>query len=67
SDAFVAASFVLFGPSAMLGFLVFGPMVDLKLGALYVGTYERGFFRMVVIAVGATTLAATLWVQVFFG
>ena len=35
SDTFVAASFVQFGPSAMLGFLVFGPMVDLKLAALY--------------------------------
>jgi uncharacterized membrane protein YraQ (UPF0718 family) len=67
SDAFVAASFTAFGPAPQLAFLVFGPMVDLKLGALYVGTYERGFFRMVVIAVGATTLAATLWIQVFFG
>jgi uncharacterized membrane protein YraQ (UPF0718 family) len=67
SDAFVAASFTAFGPAAQLAFLVFGPMVDLKLGALYVGTYERGFFRTVVIAVGVTTLALTLWVQVAFG
>lgn len=67
SDAFVAASFTAFGPAAQLAFLVFGPMVDLKLGALYVGTYQRGFFRTVVIAVGATTLALTLWVQVVFG
>ena len=28
SDAFVAASFVAFGPGAQLAFLVFGPMVD---------------------------------------
>jgi uncharacterized membrane protein YraQ (UPF0718 family) len=67
SDAFVAASFTSFGPAAQLAFLVFGPMVDMKLGALYVGTYERGFFRMVVLVVGAATLAATLWVQVIFG
>ena len=67
SDAFVAASFTAFGPAAQLAFLVFGPMVDLKLGALYMGTYERGFFRTVVIAVGATTLAATLWIEVFVG
>jgi uncharacterized protein len=67
SDAFVAASFTAFGPAAQLAFLVFGPMVDLKLGALYAGTFERGFFRTVVIAVGATTLAATLWIQVVFG
>jgi uncharacterized protein len=67
SDAFVAASFTAFGPGAQLAFLVFGPMVDMKLGALYIGTYRRGFFRTVVIAVGATTLVATLWVQVVFG
>ncbi len=42
-------------------------MVDLKLAALYVGTYQRGFLRTVVIAVGATTLVATLWIQVIWG
>jgi uncharacterized protein len=67
SDAFVAASFVAFGPAAQLAFLVFGPMVDMKLGALYVGTYSRGFFRTTVLAVGATTLVATMWVQVIWG
>lgn len=67
SDAFVAASFTAFGPAAQLAFLVFGPMVDLKLAALYVGTYRRGFLRTVVIAVGATTLVATLWIQVIWG
>ena len=56
SDAFVAASFTAFGPSAQLAFLVFGPMVDLKLGALYVGTYSKGFFRTVLIVVTAVTL-----------
>jgi uncharacterized membrane protein YraQ (UPF0718 family) len=67
SDAFVAASFTAFGPSAQLAFLVFGPMVDMKLGALYVGTYERGFFRTVVMVVSATTLVLTMWLQVVFG
>jgi uncharacterized membrane protein YraQ (UPF0718 family) len=67
SDAFVAASFTAFGPASQLAFLVFGPMVDLKLAALYVGTYERGFLRTVIIAVGATTLVATLWIQVVWG
>ena len=67
SDAFVAASFTSFGPSAQLAFLVFGPMIDLKLGALYVGTYSKGFFRTVVIVVTAVTLVATLWVQVVWG
>jgi uncharacterized protein len=67
SDAFVAASFTAFGPASQLAFLVFGPMVDLKLAALYMGTYERGFLRTIVIVVGATTLAATLWIQVVWG
>ncbi|HLB39162.1 MAG TPA: permease [Actinomycetota bacterium] len=67
SDAFVAASFTSFGPSAQLAFLVFGPMVDLKLAALYIGTYSKGFFRTVLIVVAAATLVATLWVEVWWG
>lgn len=67
SDAFVAASFVAFGPAAQLAFLVSGPMLDMKLGALYAGTYAKGFLRIVAITVVATTLAATLWVQVIWG
>jgi uncharacterized membrane protein YraQ (UPF0718 family) len=67
SDAFVAASFVQFGPSAQLSFLVFGPMVDLKLLALYSGTFRRGFVRAVVVAVAATTFVGTLWAGVLFG
>jgi uncharacterized membrane protein YraQ (UPF0718 family) len=67
SDAFVAASFVQFGPSAQLAFLVVGPMIDMKLAALYVGTYSRGFLRSVVISVAAVTLAGTLWVKVVAG
>ncbi|HSL09793.1 MAG TPA: permease [Actinomycetota bacterium] len=67
SDAFVAASFVSFGPGPQLAFLVFGPMVDTKLTALYIGTYSRGFFRTVLVTVAATTLVATLWIEVLFG
>jgi len=67
SDAFIAASFVPFGPSAQLAFLVFGPMVDLKLATLYAGTFRRGFLRTVVISAFATTLVATMWLQVVIG
>ncbi|HEX2049848.1 MAG TPA: permease [Actinomycetota bacterium] len=67
SDAFVAASFVQFGPAAQLAFLVFGPMVDTKLGFLYAGTFTRGFLRTVVVVVGAVTLAGTLWLEVLVG
>ena len=55
------------GPSAQLAFLVFGPMIDLKLGALYVGTFSKGFFRTVLIVVTAVTLVACLWMQVIWG
>lgn len=67
SDAFVAASFVQFGPASQLSFLVFGPMVDAKLVALYAGTFRRGFVRAVVIGVAATTLVGTLWLGVLVG
>ncbi len=67
SDAFVAASFTSFGPAAQLAFLVSGPMIDLKLAALYAGTYSKGFVRTVIVAVVAVTLVGTLWIQVVFG
>jgi uncharacterized membrane protein YraQ (UPF0718 family) len=67
SDAFVAASFVAFGPAAQLAFLVSGPMIDMKLGALYLGTYRRGFLTTAMIAIFATTLVLTMWVQVVWG
>jgi uncharacterized membrane protein YraQ (UPF0718 family) len=43
ADAFVAASLTAFSPTAKLTFLVVGPMVDLKLIALQVGTFGRAF------------------------
>jgi uncharacterized membrane protein YraQ (UPF0718 family) len=67
SDAFIAASFVQFGPAAQLAFLVFGPMVDFKLAALYLGTFRAGFVRTLVIAVAASTLVGTMWVKVIAG
>jgi uncharacterized protein len=67
SDAFVAASFVQFGMSAQLAFLVAGPMIDAKLAVLYGGTFRRGFVVSVTAVVFAATLAGTLWFQVVFG
>jgi hypothetical protein len=43
ADAFVAASLTAFSPTAKLAFLVIGPMVDLKLIALQMGTFGRSF------------------------
>jgi uncharacterized membrane protein YraQ (UPF0718 family) len=67
SDAFVAASFVQFGVGSQLAFLVFGPMVDTKLAFLYSGTFNKGFFRTVVVVVAAVTFAGTLWIEVLLG
>ena len=67
SDAFVAASFTQFGPAAQLAFLVTGPMIDIKLSALYAGTYSKGFLRAVLITAAAIILAGTLWVAVIWG
>jgi uncharacterized protein len=67
SDAFVAASFVQFGPSSQLAFLVFGPMVDAKLVALYAGTFGKGVLRAVVVTTALVTLAGALWLEVVLG
>jgi uncharacterized protein len=67
SDAFVAASFVQFGPAPQLAFLVFGPMIDMKLLALYAGTFRPAFVRAVVVTVTLATLVGTLWLGVIWG
>lgn len=43
SDAFIAATFVSFAPSAKLAFLVFGPMFDARLMLLYQVMMRRRF------------------------
>jgi uncharacterized membrane protein YraQ (UPF0718 family) len=43
ADAFVAASLTEFSLTAKLAFLVVGPMVDLKLISLQVGTFSSKF------------------------
>ena len=65
----VAAVDVAHGPSGPLpdDAMVSGPMIDMKLAALYVGTYRKGFLRTAALAIFATTLVLTLWVQVIFG
>jgi uncharacterized membrane protein YraQ (UPF0718 family) len=67
SDAFIAASFTQFGTSAQLAFLVFGPMVDLKLGALYAGSFRRVVVLTIVAVAAATTLLGSIWIGVLTG
>ena len=62
ADAFVAASFTQFSPTAQLAFMVVGPMVDLKLIAMQVGTFGRAFAIRFVPVVLIAALAASILV-----
>jgi uncharacterized membrane protein YraQ (UPF0718 family) len=61
ADAFVGASFAQFGAGAQLAFLVFGPVLDLKLALLYRATFGRGSaLRVAVVAVPLVFTGALL-------
>ena len=61
ADAFVAAGLSQFSLTARLAFLVVGPMVDLKLIALQVGAFGRGFaLRFAPLTFVTAVLAASL-------
>lgn len=66
SDAILISSFVQFSPSAQLAFLVFGPMADTKLVALYSGTFGVRFVRLLVPAIAIATFVACLWVEALY-
>ena len=60
ADAFVAAGLRQFSLTARLVFLVVGPMVDLKLVALHVGTFGRRFaVRFAPLTLGCAVAAGT--------
>ncbi|MFO0876734.1 MAG: permease [Gemmataceae bacterium] len=58
ADAFVAASFVTLRPSAKLAFLVLGPMMDLKLYAMYTRIFRP---RLIVTIYSAVVLQVFLY------
>jgi uncharacterized membrane protein YraQ (UPF0718 family) len=61
ADAFIAASLSQFSPTAQLAFLVVGPMIDLKLFAMQVGTFGRGFaLRFAPVTFALAVLASAL-------
>lgn len=66
ADAFVAASLAEFSSTAKLAFLVVGPMVDIKLVALQIGTFGRSFavrfapVTLVVAIAAAVAVSAVL-------
>jgi uncharacterized membrane protein YraQ (UPF0718 family) len=53
SDAFIAATFVAFPAVAKLAFLVFGPMMDLKLAFIYSAIFTRRFVAALAIGLFA--------------
>ncbi len=64
ADAFVAASLTQFSLTSRLAFLVVGPMVDVKLVALQVGTFGRAFavrFAPVTFLVATTSAVLVGW------
>lgn len=63
SDALFIASFVQFSPAAQLAFLAFGPMLDTKLTAMYVGAFGPAHARRLVVTITVTTLVLCLWLQ----
>jgi len=64
ADAFVAVSFTQFPLGAQLGFLVFGPVLDLKLSFLYSAAFKRRFvLRLAAVAI-PVTLATSLLFEV---
>jgi uncharacterized membrane protein YraQ (UPF0718 family) len=67
SDAFIAATLAKFTWSAKLAFLVFGPMLDVKLIFLYQSVLRRKFILVMALSVFAFIwLVAVAW-ETWFG
>jgi uncharacterized protein len=60
ADAFVATSFTAFPLSAQLGFLVFGPILDAKLAAIYGATFRPPFIRRLLLVAVPVILCGSL-------
>jgi uncharacterized membrane protein YraQ (UPF0718 family) len=63
ADAFVAASFQTMRPAAKLSFLVLGPMVDIKLLAMYTRVFRPRLILTIVIAVVIQVLLYSMLVH----
>jgi uncharacterized membrane protein YraQ (UPF0718 family) len=61
ADAFVAVSFVQFPLGSQLAFLVYGPVIDLKLGLLYGATFGWKFVGWLVLVTTPVVLTGSLW------
>jgi uncharacterized membrane protein YraQ (UPF0718 family) len=63
ADAFVAVSFTPFPLGSQLAFLVFGPVVDVKLSFLYGATFRRRFVARLAFVAVPVVLAGSLWFE----
>lgn len=64
SDAFVAATFTAFPSAAKLAFLVFGPVVDLKLVFIYGLVFRRRFVMLMAIVLALLVWTACTWLPI---
>lgn len=64
ADAFVAASFRnLFAPSALLGFLVYGPMLDLKNMVMMLAVFRTRFVLVLCVLITLVVFGAIIFIQ----
>jgi uncharacterized protein len=65
ADAFVAVSFIQFPLGPQLAFLVFGPILDIKLALLYGATFGRAFvLRLLLVTVPIVLAGAMIFQEV---
>jgi uncharacterized protein len=67
ADAFVAVSLIQFPLGPQLAFLVFGPILDIKLALLYGATFGRGFVLRLLIVTAPVVLAGAMLFQAVAG
>jgi hypothetical protein len=67
-DAFLALAFVnSFPPAAILGFLVFGPMVDIKSSLLFLGVFQRRVVAYLILLPLLLTMAVAIYINLNIG
>jgi uncharacterized membrane protein YraQ (UPF0718 family) len=66
ADAFVAASFAKLAPAAKLGFLVLGPMLDLKLYFMYTRVFRRRLIWTIITCVVVQVFVYSLIAHLIF-
>jgi hypothetical protein len=66
-DSFIALSFVgTFSPGAIVAFLVFGPMIDIKSTLMLTTTFRRGAIALIILLCFQLTLLAGIAINLFF-